>query len=348
MNLQKQFIQEHNFNNRMIMKLYNKYNDESLIQKSDSSMEEYLASSESYSVISGVNKQQAKRLLELYGDTMYPTNLGECVETSSDSVEDLENMLSTYHERLKGEINSIFMHTTLWSYDYQNLEMFIEKFSKDIDENKLSSALENYNESLARAEEQIKKHKEKEDKIKDFVEHDKENPRFLYEIACQYYDIKTQDENFEAKSINRVISRLPLMDRLEFAKRYQDTITISKLTGISEEVVENTQNLDIKKLLTEYQDFISTQDMIGIINTVPFKQRIELIKVCDLDEEQKKEIIKYAQENGEQNVSFLELATTKAELAKMKGNTQQYSQQDEISAGINSFPSENGEGGIDK
>ncbi len=309
----EKFLQCHNFNSRMIVKLYNKYNSEGLIQKSDSSMEEYLASSESYPAIIGVNKRQAKKLLELYGDTMYSVNLSECVKNSSDNVGDLENMLSKYYERIKGEINSIFMTKTLWSYHYQNLEMFIGKFSKDIDERTLERVLENYNESLKRAEEKIKKYEDEEDKIEDFIEHDKENPQFLYDIVCKYYDTKIQDENFMPKRINFIITKLPLMDRLQFVRRYGGSITKLEISGISKEVI-GTENLDLKRFLAQYQDLISTQDIIDIINSVPFKQRIELIKVCNLDEEQKKEIIQYAQKNGEQNVSFLELAATKAKL----------------------------------
>lgn len=339
----EQFLQNHSFNNKMTIKMYNKYNNEALMQKSNSSIEEYLSTRESTSVISGINQEQAKKILELYGETMCSTNLRICVENSYNNVENLENMLNKYYVRLKDEISYIFKRTTLWSYDYKNIEMFISNFSNDIDENTIKDILDNYNESLSEAEDRMKKKTEGQDKIKDFVEHDKEEPRFLYETVCRYYDTKIQDENFKPTLINEIITNLPFIDRLEFVKKYKDTITILEVSGIGKEVVSNVEYLDVKKFLLEYQDVISSQDIIDIINAVPFKQRMELIKLSNLDEEQKSEIIKYAQESGEQNVNFLELATTKAELEKKKVDTQTH-QQDEISPNDNILPNSNGDG----
>lgn len=318
----KQFLQSHSFNNRMTILLYNKYNNEALMQKSNSSMDEYLSATESIPVISGINQEQAKKILELYGETMCSTNLEICVECSSNNVESLENNLNKYYARLKSKISSIFKSTTLWSYDYKKIEMFIRDFSNDIDENTVKEILDNYNESLSEAEDIMKKKPESQDKIKDFVEHDKEEPQFLYETVCRYYDSKMQDETFQPTLINEIITNLPFIDRLDFVKKYKDRITALETDGIGKEVIAHADSLDIKNFLLKYQDVISSQDIIDIINSAPFKQRIELIKLSNLDEEQKKEIIKYAQENGEQNVSFLELAATKAELEKMNENIQ--------------------------
>lgn len=343
----EQFLQEHSFNNRMALKAYIRYNNETLIERSNSSIKEYLSGKEIYNAIRGLNKQQATKLLELYGNTMHSDTFVSCIETSFDTAENLENMLNKYHERLdKGIISSILISRTV-HHDYKSLQMCIENFSQHIDEEAFVSALKWYNRWLIEAEERIKKFKEEENTIRNFVEHDKENPQFLYNIACKYYDTKIQDENFKPTLVNTVIANLPLMDRFQFVRRYQDTMEISKISGIGKDVISHVEDLDISNFLIENQDLISKQDIVDIINLVPFKQRIELIKVSNLDEEQKNKIILYAQEQGEQNVSFLELATTKANIKKMIENIQTSSEHNTININTNEIHKSN-ENTIDK
>lgn len=335
----KQFLQNHSFNNGMTLILEIKYKNEVLMQNSKSSIEELLATSDSLSTIK-FTKEQAKKALELYGETMSTSNLEICIEESINNEEDLENMLNKYYARLKEKISSIFECTTLWSYDYKNIEMFVRNFSNDIDENTMKDIIANYNDSLDEAENRIKKESKNKDKIKTFVEHDKEEPTFQYETVCKYYDTKMQDGNFKPKLVNEIIAYLPVIDRLKFVKKYKDKIPTLEVRGVGKEMVSNIENLDVKKVLLEYQDIISSQDIIDIINACPFKQKMELMKLSNLDEEQKNEIVKYAQKSGEPNVSFLELVATNAELQKNNVDKQRH-QQDESSA--NKLPNPNGD-----
>lgn len=319
----EQFLKSHSFNNKMTIELYSKYNDEELIKRADSSIKQYLTTLESTYEIIAMNQEQAKRILELYGDTMCSTNLGICIENSYyDNVDSLEKMLNKYYKRIKDKINSIFHGTTIWRYDYKNLEMFISNFSEDIDENTVKEILDNYNESLAQAKDRMMLETEGQNKMRSFVEHDREEPKFLYETVCKYYDTKMQSKKFKPTLINEIITSLPLADRLEFVKKYKDRIKTLEIRGIAKEVLSNFEYADIKKFLIEYQDVIPLQEIIEIVKAMPFKQRMELIKLSNLDEEQKNEIIKHAQENGEQNVSFLELAITKSKLQKNNLDTQ--------------------------
>lgn len=220
------FLKNHNFSDKIAMELYYRYKDESIIQNLGISMEENLSKQDNYFRINKVDKQEKVKLLELYGNTMSLANLKECVCAISGNTEDLKNTLNKYYTKLKDEISNMFISTTLWSYNYKNIEMFIENFSKDIDEKDLNEILENYKESLIDAEYQIKRDKRNEDKIKEFVDHDKEDSQFLYNMVCEYYDTKIEDKEFEPTLINKVISNLPAINRLEFVSKYKDSISI--------------------------------------------------------------------------------------------------------------------------
>lgn len=334
-----EFLNSHSFSNRNAIRLYKKYDEENLVEKSETEIGEYLSSAESVNILNGISEKQAQRMIDLYENSMSSSNLAECVETIHSSPEELKAILNNHYEQLKSEMNRIFARKTIWKNDYEMIEMFINDFSKDIDEETLDKVFKNYNESLKR----LKSKSEISEDEQKFIEHDEQEPRFLYNMTSKYYNEKTQDEHFKATLVNKVLSNLSLLDRLDFIKIYKEKIEMQELNGISQEVIGH--ELNIRDFLLEYQDIIPTQDITNIINSVPIKERVELMKICNISEEQKGEIIEYAQNENIGNTTFLELAVTKAELEKMSST--KGTEIGEISKEDNIIPKNEGIGTIE-
>ena len=116
-----------------------------------------------------------------------------------------------------------------------------------------------------------------------------------------------------------MIAQLLPEDRLKFVQEYKDRIPGISVAGIKEDIIANSARIDVKGILTEYQDVIPKETLVDIINALPLEDRVTLVRACNLTKDQVDSIVAFSEKNGD-NVNVFRRAQL---LLELRGGFQQ-------------------------
>ncbi len=306
------FMAEHTLSDAVRLKIDKQILGKIWIDKTDDEIKDLLTSDKVNHDLYEISHAQAREFLEKFGNDMTSANLRHCISEGYLDNEKME-VLSFYKDRMNsGDLNSLFEGIAI---DYRNMKPLIEQFADEMQESTLLEIFKTYNTAAYNSK--LMQYQEDNEDTIPFAKHAEEEPHFLYDMAKLYYDKKLEEEQFEAKYVNFVIAELLLPDQLKFASEYKEKMPMIAVEKIEEAMFKVEEELDTKDILANYQEILSRNAIIALINAQPFKEKMELIKSCNLSEKEKAEVIAFAKkENKDSNVSFLELAMSAAELGE--------------------------------
>lgn len=313
------FIGEHTLNEAVRLQIDRQLYGRIWVDKTDNEISDLLAADEVNDDLYKISHEQAREFLDKFGKEMSSSNLEHCISEGYLDGKAME-VLPLYKNNMNADdLNSLFERI---AFDYRNMYLLIEQYAGEMQENTLMEIFKRYNTAVHNAKIMQNREEDNEDKIP-FSKHAEEEPHFLYHMAKLYYDKKLGDKQFEAKDVNKVIQELPVLDQLKFASEYKEKIPMIAVKKIEEAMANSEEQLDTKDILVNYQGILSRDSIVALINAQPFEDKMELVKSCNLSKEEKDAVIAFAKkQNKGASVSFLELATSVAELER-KNNVEE-------------------------